>query len=81
MDYSVVWSPEASEDLESIAEYIAKDSEFYARAVVSKILATSHNISDQAFLGRAVPEISDKNIRERFVYIPVIIQFAVFWCL
>lgn len=68
MDYSVVWSPEASEDLESIAEYIAKDSEFYARAIVSKILATSRNLTNQPFLGRSVPEISDENIRERFVY-------------
>ena len=39
MDYKVKWSPEATEDLESIAEYIARDSEFYARSVVSKILA------------------------------------------
>lgn len=30
MDLEVKWSPEAKEDLESIAEYIARDSEFYA---------------------------------------------------
>ena len=34
MDFPVVWSPEAIEDLESIAEYIGRDSDFYARAVV-----------------------------------------------
>ena len=34
MDHSLNWSPEATEDLESIAEYIARDSGFYARAVV-----------------------------------------------
>lgn len=33
MDFKVAWSPEAIEDLESIAEYIGRDSEFYARAV------------------------------------------------
>ena len=35
MDFKVVWSPEAIEDLESIAEYISRDSEFYAQAVVA----------------------------------------------
>ena len=43
MDYTVEWSPEAIEDLESIAEYIARDSDFYARAVVSKVLKQSGN--------------------------------------
>ena len=46
MDYSVKWSPEATEDLESIVEYIVRDSEFYARSVVSKILAASRKISE-----------------------------------
>ena len=68
MDYSIEWSPEATEDLESIAEYIARDSEFYARAVVSKILITSRSISEQPFIGRIVPELADETIRERFVY-------------
>jgi len=52
VDYSVKWSPEAVEDLESIAEYIARDSEFYARAVVSKILAVSRLIPEQPLVGR-----------------------------
>ena len=68
MDFKVVWSPEAIEDLESIAEYIAKDSEFYARAVVSKILDVSRNIMRFALSGRIVPEIGDESIRERFFY-------------
>jgi len=36
VDCQVVWSPAALEDVESLAEYIARDSEFYARAVVGK---------------------------------------------
>jgi len=31
MDLKVVWSPEAIEDLESIAEYIGRDLEFYGQ--------------------------------------------------
>ncbi|WP_089726839.1 type II toxin-antitoxin system RelE/ParE family toxin [Candidatus Thiosymbion oneisti] len=68
MGLSVNWSPEATEDLESIAEYIGRDSEFYARVVVFKILATSRQISEHPNIGRKVPEINDEKIRERFVY-------------
>ncbi len=68
MDYTAKWSPEAIEDLESIAEYIARDSEFYARSVVSKILAISSKIPEQPLIGRIVPEINSERIRERFVY-------------
>lgn len=63
MDYKVKWSPEAIEDLESIAKYIARDSEFYARSVVSKILSVSRKISEQPMIGRAVPEIGERKER------------------
>ena len=68
MDYKVKWSPEATEDLGSIAEYIARDSGFYARSVVSKILAVVRKIPEQPMIGRIVPEIGENEIRERFVY-------------
>ncbi|WP_411725795.1 type II toxin-antitoxin system RelE/ParE family toxin [Methyloglobulus sp.] len=68
MGFKVVWSPEAVEDLESIAEYIGRDSEFYARAVVTKILGITRSIQDFPWIGRVVPELDDGNIRERFVY-------------
>ncbi len=68
MDFKVVWSPEAIEDLEAIAEYIERDSEFYARAVVSKILDMTRSIKDFPKIGRIVPDVGDENIRERFVY-------------
>lgn len=44
MDYKVAWSPEAAEDLASIAEYIGRDSIFYASAVVTKILESAQSI-------------------------------------
>jgi toxin ParE1/3/4 len=68
MDFEVRWSPEATEDLEAIAEYIARDSGYYARAVVSEMLSASRNVSEFPLIGRIVPEIGDENIRERFVY-------------
>ena len=68
MDLKVVWSPEAIEDVNSIGEYIGRDSEFYARAVVTKIIETGRNIERFPWIGRVVPELDDENIRERFVY-------------
>ncbi len=68
MDHRLVWSPEAVEDIESIAEYIARDSVFYARSVVDKILKVAKNIADFPYTGRMVPEYGDHNIRERLIY-------------
>lgn len=68
MDHEVEWSPEAMEDLDSIAEYIARDSEFYARAVVTEILASARNIREYPMIGRIVPEIVNDHIRERLVH-------------
>jgi plasmid stabilization system protein ParE len=68
MGYEITWSPEAIEDVEAIAEYISRDSEFYAGAVVSKILELARGLPQFPLAGRVVPELGDENIRERFVY-------------
>lgn len=68
MAQRLTWSREAIEDLNSIREYIARDSLFYSRSVVRKVLATAKQIPYAAGIGRIVPEIGDENIRERFVY-------------
>jgi plasmid stabilization system protein ParE len=64
MDFEVEWSPEATEDLKAIAEYIARDSEYYARAVVTEILSVSRGACEFHLIGRIVPEIGDEHIRE-----------------
>lgn len=64
----VVWSPEAIEDLEAIAKYIERDSAWYAKAVVSRVVETAESITEFPELGRVVPEIGDSTIRERFVH-------------
>ena len=68
MALSLAWSPEAIEDIESIASYIERDSSWYARAVASKIVETAETIPEFPVMGRVVPEIGDVSIRERFVY-------------
>src|SRR2546427_5612067 len=68
MDYQVVWSPRALEDVDSIANYISADSPSYAAAVVKKILDTTYSLSRLPYSGRIVPEFNDETIRERFAY-------------
>ena len=64
----LVWSPEAIEDIESIAAFIARDSPWYAKAVASKIVEIAETIPDFPEMGRVVPEIGETSIRERFVH-------------
>ena len=68
MDIKVKWSIEAVEDLESIAEYINRDSKHYAQATVSKIIDFSRSVGKFPKMGRIVPEINNTKIRERLVY-------------
>lgn len=64
----VIWSAEAIEDIDSIAEYIARDSRFYAAAVVNKLLASARELESHAEIGRVVPEFGKEELRERIVY-------------
>ncbi|MCX5805844.1 MAG: type II toxin-antitoxin system RelE/ParE family toxin [Proteobacteria bacterium] len=75
MARKVVWSNEAVADLESLAEYISRDSSFYAASFVREILSAGRSLSKYAERGRAVPELTNPDIREilvreyRLVYI------------
>jgi toxin ParE1/3/4 len=65
---TLVWSPEAIEDIDAIAAYIERDSPWYAKAVVAKLIETAEGIPEYPQLGRIVPELEDSNIRERLVH-------------
>ena len=68
MARSLVWSPEAIEDIEAIAAYIERDSPWYAKAVATKIVEVAESIPEYPELGRIVPEIGERTIRERLVH-------------
>ncbi len=68
MGVRIIWSPEAAEDLEQIKNYIARDSDYYAKSVVKKILEASKSIGSFPYSGRIVPEINDSRVRERIIY-------------
>lgn len=60
----VRWSPQAADDLEAIAQFIAQDSPHYARLFVLDVLAVVERVADFPGLGRIVPETDDPSIRE-----------------
>lgn len=64
----VIWSRVAVNDLQSIAEYIERDSRRYAAAVTDKILTLARNLPHYPYLGRVVPEFGRTDVRERFVF-------------
>ncbi len=68
MAFKLVWSEAALEDIDSIAQYIEKDSTVYAQAVVTKLFEKAELLVDFPELSRTVPEIGDTDIRELFVY-------------
>src|SRR6266508_3633541 len=61
-------SPEAVEDVEAIGAYIERDSPWYAKAVVAKIVETAESIPEYPELGRIVREMQNPSIRERLVH-------------
>jgi len=67
MARKIVWSYEASADIEALANYISRDSIFYAAAFIQETLDVSRSLNEFSERGRVVPEFGDPNIRELFV--------------
>jgi len=67
MAQAVRWTLAASEDLAEAAEFIAKDSPFYATALVREARAAAFSLRRFADRGRVVPESDDPAIRELFI--------------
>ena len=65
MDVTIRWSPKAASHLEQICEYIAIDSEIYARIFAKKVLSLVEGIALFPEAGRIVPEYNDPKLRER----------------
>jgi len=66
MARKIIWSFEATADLEAIADYIARDSSFYAAAFVLEVREASRSLNEFSERGRIVPELSNSSIRELF---------------
>lgn len=64
MDYKLVWTSLAREDLREIVRYIARDNVAAARRVGGRILEAVEVLGRMPELGRMVPERDDPKIRE-----------------
>ncbi len=58
------WTPQALADVEANADFIAKDSVYYAQIFARKVFKTVDKLTTFPMLGRIVPEINSENIRE-----------------
>ncbi len=61
----LIWSPRAAADLEEICEYIARDSEYYARFFAQKLITQVETIAEFPGAGRIVPEYQRDDLREQ----------------
>lgn len=63
----IIWSDRSIEDINNIAEFIAKDSTKYAKIQVQRFFDRIEILIAHPYAGRIVPEINDKTIRELII--------------
>ena len=67
MARTVRWTETATQDMEEAAEFIGRDSRFYAAALVQETRAAARSLRTFAERGRLVLEIDAPDIREIFI--------------
>ena len=60
----IIWSPRSLRDVESIRDYVARDSPRVADLVVTRIIMAVERLQTFPESGRRVPERNDPEIRE-----------------
>jgi toxin ParE1/3/4 len=60
----IVWTEPAVADLTALRDYIARDSEHYARQFIARILQAVEHLESLPRMGRKVPEAADEDVRE-----------------
>ena len=63
----VKWTLQSIDDINNIAEYIAKDSVRYAEIQVTDFFESAMCLEEFPKIGRMVPEVGDINLRELIV--------------
>lgn len=67
MAHLIAWTEAALDDIDGIAEFIARDSATQARRVVAAFFALGDTIAQAPRIGRMVPELQLENVRERLL--------------
>lgn len=60
----IIYTKTARDDLQSIFDYIARDSLFYAEIFVDRLMSAASRLEAHPQSGRIVPEIGDPSVRE-----------------
>ena len=60
----VIWSPSALDDIDSIAEYIARDSRYQASLFIERLIESTVRLQEYPLSGRIIPEINNPSCRE-----------------
>jgi toxin ParE1/3/4 len=63
----IIWSPQAVRDVESIRDFIARDSPSYAELIAARLVAAVERLRSFPESGRMVPERQEPAIREVIV--------------
>jgi plasmid stabilization system protein ParE len=65
--YRVGWTESAWHELEAAAQYIARDSSYFASALIHEAWLAAQSLRKSPHRGRIVPELRDTSVREIFV--------------
>ncbi|MFH1097990.1 MAG: type II toxin-antitoxin system RelE/ParE family toxin [Candidatus Desantisbacteria bacterium] len=60
----IKWTPQSLEDIDGIANFIGRDSNYYAQSFIAKTFETVEHLEIFPESGRIVPELNRKEIRE-----------------
>lgn len=64
MDYKIIFSEPAIDDLEGIVRFISQDNQEAGARFGGKLIESVRHLAKFPRLGRVVPEQNDENIRE-----------------
>jgi plasmid stabilization system protein ParE len=68
MDKEVIWTVSAFKDLQSIYNFIAEDSPYYAMTLYEDVMDKAQTLKHFPHRGRVVPELDDPNMWEFFLH-------------
>ena len=60
----VIWAPSALEDIEQIAQFIARDSSDQAALFITRLIEATDRLGSFPVSGRLIPEIGRSECRE-----------------
>jgi plasmid stabilization system protein ParE len=63
MAAALIWSSESLDDIDALAQFIARDSQHHAQRVVEALFELGDEIAAHPLAGRVVPALNDTKYR------------------